>query len=303
MYYRIYLDTLFFVNFFMDYCILTLVSKVLRLTTTHLLLRRILGSMLGAVWLCVVVAFKIHNLPCDLLSYAGVPAIMCLVLMGKNNIRTYLKGLVLIYIMAAVLGGILHMLYYYTIAGYLLQSATLEMWLLIGGTALCMPAISRVFTHIRRKNVLSETEKTVIFENSMNKVQVKALVDTGNSLSDPFFGGTPVSIAEYDVIKNAISQEEKSTYHLIPFNSLGNENGIIPVVRLKRLTIIEEKGSIHIEKPLVALYTGRLSGRGEYRMILHPEVIREINNRQGVEENVFKSDDAKKVSVSDDAEL
>ena len=268
MYYRIYLDTLFFVNFFMDYCILTLVSKVLRLTTTHLLLRRILGSTLGAVWLCVVVAFKIHNLPCDLLSYAGVPAIMCLVLMGKNNIRTYLKGLVLIYIMAAVLGGILHMLYYYTIAGYLLQSATLEMWLLIGGTALCMPAISRVFTHIRRKNVLSETEKTVIFENSMNKVQVKALVDTGNSL-----------------------------------NSLGNENGIIPVVRLKRLTIIEEKGSIHIEKPLVALYTGRLSGRGEYRMILHPEVIREINNRQGVEENVFKSDDAKKVSVSDDAEL
>ena len=38
-------------------------------------------------------------------------------------------------------------------------------------------------------------------------------------------------------------------------------------------------------------------------MILHPELIREINNRQGVEKNVFKGNDATKVSVSDDSKL
>lgn len=303
MYYTIYLDTLFFVNFFMDYCILALVTRILRFTTTHLLLRRILGAMVGAAWMCVVVAFRIHNLPCDLISYAGVPAVMVYILTGKCNIRIFVKAIVLTYGIAAALGGILHWVYYYTAAGYVLQRATFDMWLLIGGTALCMPAIGKVFSYVREKIKYADTARTVIIESDVNKVEVNALIDTGNSLRDPFCKGEPVSVVEYDRVKNIIGAYEKSTYHIIPFNSLGNERGIIPVVRLKRLTIIEEKGSIHIEKPLVALYTGRLSGRGEYNMILHPELIRETNNRQGVEKNVFKGNDATKVSVSDDSKL
>ena len=121
MYYRIYLDTLFFVNLFMDYCILTLVSKILRCTTTHLFLRRVFGATFGALWLCVAIAFKIHNFLGDLISYILVPGVMNYILLGKCELRLYLKGIALLYAIAATLGGMLHWLYYYTIFGYLLN--------------------------------------------------------------------------------------------------------------------------------------------------------------------------------------
>lgn len=77
--------------------------------------------------------------------------------------------------------------------------------------------------------------------------------------------------------------------HLIPFASVGNESGLIPVVQFTGLTIHTSGGEFHIDKPWFALYSGRLSGKEEYNIILHPEMLHKSNKEDN---NVFKSNDA-----------
>ncbi len=302
MYHVIYLDTLFFVNFFMDFCILHITAKILRYGTEHKTARKIGASAFGAVWVCITVALKLNGGIMKTVSCMTVPYLMSLIAEGRKGLKNRMKSIGVIYLVTVILGGIMHILYYYTIVGYFFNSCGFEMWMLAGGTVLCIPAAGKIAARVNRKMTVGEVLKNVVLENNGKKTAVTALADTGNSLKDPLYPGEPVSVAEADSLKNLIDSYEKCTYHLIPFRALGNENGIIPVVRLERLTIMEEKGSIHIDKPLVAVYTGKLSG-GEYNMILHPETLREKNIIQGDNKNVFESNDAEKISVQNDTEL
>ena len=67
--------------------------------------------------------------------------------------------------------------------------------------------------------------------------------------------------------------EGNASYHLIPYSSIGNENGVIPVVRINRLKIIGGKETWIVEKPLLALYSGSFSGNTDYEFIIHPDIL------------------------------
>ena len=58
VYYELYVDVLFLVNFMMDYLLLLLVKKMLKCTATHG--RVCLGAFAGALLTCIVV-MKISN--------------------------------------------------------------------------------------------------------------------------------------------------------------------------------------------------------------------------------------------------
>ena len=57
MYYELYVDVLFLVNFMMDYLLLLLVKKMLKCTATHGNI--FLGAILGSFLTCVVVILPI----------------------------------------------------------------------------------------------------------------------------------------------------------------------------------------------------------------------------------------------------
>lgn len=301
MRYRVYLDTFFLINFYMDYIILLLVSSVLKYTTTHLLTRRLIGATAGALYACLVLLLKLDGLIWKFFSYFGIVILMSFIINGRTGFRRILKGTVYIYFFSCTLGGILHVLYYYTALGFFMYEGAASTIMILIAATIVIPAIwgtaGKIKTDIGKKDI----RMTVLIENNERKVELPAILDTGNSLKDPFFG-KPVNIVETESVEKLLLNQDELCYHLVPFSSLGNENGLIPVVRFERIIIKSDRGSLCIEKPFLALYSGKISSGGEYRMILHPEMFQNDLNL-GRDKYVFKSDDAEKISDTDDTHV
>ena len=112
-------------------------------------------------------------------------------------------------------------------------------------------------------------------------MDLKALVDTGNMLKDPFSGKT-VMIAEtgvlsplfdFDVnqiLKNLTPETSLPPgFRLIPFSSIGRQNGLL-VAFVPEKTIINNLEQKNI---VTALHPGFLSKSREYNALLNPEAL------------------------------
>jgi stage II sporulation protein GA (sporulation sigma-E factor processing peptidase) len=104
-------------------------------------------------------------------------------------------------------------------------------------------------------------------------IRVKALVDTGNHLIDPV-SKAPVSIIS-EKLSCCLSPcfcPEK--YHVIPFQSIGREGGVLNAYELPEI-IIEDCGrSIRKEGVIVAICDTGIPEESIYQMILHPRLLK-----------------------------
>ena len=282
MHYIIYMDVLFVVNFIMDYVVLTVTTGILIHTTTLkragtkrqlilLYIKRIAGSLVGAVWACFLIWNGWNAWIWNVLTYVVVGPLMLIVIMGKERIATYFKAVGILYAVAFLISGGMHFVYYYTSVGYLLNVRnSAGVWVLIAGGIVGVMLLEWMIFYLVKRSEKSTSMYTVIVMTQKGNVTLKALCDTGNNLRDPFFG-EPVSVVLSKKMTNLL--KDNSSYHLIPYSSLGNENGVIPVVRISRLKIIGGKETLIVEKPLLALYSGNFSGNTDYELIIHPDIL------------------------------
>lgn len=124
-------------------------------------------------------------------------------------------------------------------------------------------AISRYQTRKRAQRIYS----VAITENGEN-VEMKALFDTGNSLTEPV-SGRPVSIVEENATTKLWLETRPQKYKVIPFRSIGREHGILEGTTVDELIIRKGDGQIVEKDAVVALYKGKLSKDGSYQMILN----------------------------------
>lgn len=130
------------------------------------------------------------------------------------------------------------------------------------------------------KKYTSRTYTHITIVNGGKSVDLKALVDTGNMLKDPFSGKT-VMIAEanmlsplfdFDINKLAESTYETSLppgFRLIPFSSIGKKSGLL-VAFVPEKIIVDNLDKTNI---VTALHTGKLSKNHEYNALLNPEAL------------------------------
>ena len=145
------------------------------------------------------------------------------------------------------------------------------------------------------KSIKGKISKKDIFCNlkiGINKkyTYIKAIIDTGNFLKEPITG-VPVIIVEkeslYEVISkeildnlkeiingsNAEIEEYVSRIRVIPFSSLGKENGILLGIKVDSLIIDFEDKNRHIENIIVGIYDGKLSKNGKYEALIGLEIL------------------------------
>lgn len=134
----------------------------------------------------------------------------------------------------------------------------------------------------------------VLFQGS--EVELPALIDTGNRLQDPL-SDTPVVIVEYGAIKEILSVEIRrafehsqdpdlmlildsiyqtswsTRFRVIPFTSLGRENGLIVGFKPDKIEIINEGVQVSTSNVIIGIYRQELCPDGGYRALLHPDVL------------------------------
>lgn len=105
-----------------------------------------------------------------------------------------------------------------------------------------------------------------------------AFLDSGNGLYEPI-SGKPVSIIEKALLpKEQVLLQEK--YKAIPFHAVGTQNGMLDGYEADYITIEMEGETISIFKPIIAITPNNVTTGKKYRMILHPDLLKESEEKE-----------------------
>lgn len=116
----------------------------------------------------------------------------------------------------------------------------------------------------RRREYLYET----VVIHSGRRIVLKALFDSGNSLCEPI-SGEQVHIVGKSTAERIGLPDNPKGVRVIPFHTIGNENGILMGYYADSLEIFRESGKISVEHPLIGVSEKNISADNEYEMILN----------------------------------
>lgn len=265
----IYIDVFWMVNFVMDMIVLVVVKRLLKFTATYL--RIAASAALGAAWACMVEIFGWQGTwYIQICTYIFIAAIMVKICAGKCNYKDWLKGVLVMYATACLLGGAGHMLYYYTQAGYWLRTVVFGDRMLVGSLfwgGMLLLFLERYINEVKiyRQNTF---RVTVMIQGK--SLCFRGFLDTGNVLKDPVTGKL-VHIVEQEKLQPVFNEIDDYTllkYRMIPFASLGADNGLIEVITADKMYIYKDE-VVTVMQPLLGITRQTLSGDGAYDMLLN----------------------------------
>ncbi|MFZ7103217.1 MAG: sigma-E processing peptidase SpoIIGA [Peptococcaceae bacterium] len=301
---NIYIDMVFLINFTMDFFILWATAKMGRLRTTFK--RLCLGAFSGALY-AILIFLPGLSLLNTILAKILCSLFMILVAFGFNNIRRFFKSAAYFYFVSFVMGGaVLGSMYLFEtnpevietwngIAVNVINFKTA--WLLAG---LMVAVVLGIWgaAYIRRnlqQGPWLVKAKVIIGEHI---IEVDALVDTGNQLNDPITQ-EPVMIIEHRMLEKALppefirilnkkeissldqqlntltGAEWQTRIRLVPFSSLGNQNGMLVALKPDRVIVKDGEKTYHNTKAVVGLYHLKLCSQGSYQALVHPDMLTE----------------------------
>lgn len=259
VYHELYIDIFFLVNFMMDYLLLLIVRRMLKCSATHGNI--CIGSILGSLLTCAVIMLQIRYAMVRIfLFHIVINTLMLRVGLRIKEKREFFRGLVGLYTAGFLLGGVFQFFQQYVRVGSLFFGIAVLSYYVVQGIWSFITCLQR-FTSYRCK-------VTLFFEEG--ECTVEALIDTGNSLTDPITGN-PVCILESEKVKDYISCEKVSKLRKIPFCSLGEREGMLPVMEIEKMCVQKEK-EYRILHPVIGICGERISGHGTYGMILNPDI-------------------------------
>lgn len=276
----VYIDTLFLLNFIVDYLLLLATAKL----SGELILRPrlALGAALGAVY-AAAVFFPGMGVLTHPLYKLGSAVLMVLVAFGGS--RRLLRALLVFFALASAFGGGVFAIGLLGGRGLTLRNGILysamDLRIILLSAAVCYVILTLVFHRAARhtSRELTRAELTL----GEKRVSLTALVDTGNTLTDPATG-RPVMVVEGEKLSpllpetlraeelrdpvgtlERLSREmDARRFRLLPYQAVGVECGMLLALRLDGARVGEEDyGGI-----LVALSPNCLSDGGGYSALI-----------------------------------
>ena len=259
MYYELYVDLLFLVNFMMNYLVLLLVRRMLKCTATH---RNIcLGAALGSFLTCVIIAFPIpYAILKFILFHMIVNTFMIRVGLKIKNMKSFVKAYILLYIGSFLLGGVMQAANQYVRVGSLFFAIA------IGGYYV----VSKLWDFIASVQKINQYQCRVDLYLGEKRYQVKGIIDTGNGLRDPI-SCQPVSILDKTIARQFLEDKKLSQVRYVPYHSIGKEAGVLLAVKIDKMCVHGEQEH-WINGPLIGVSEEIISAEGEYQMILNPNL-------------------------------
>ncbi len=315
----IYLDIIFLENILMNYIILFATLVIVKSKAKHLQLRLIISSVIGSIY-AIIVYLNIFKIYSNIIAKIILSIVMVYVAFGATNIKKLLKDLLVFYLVSFIFGGCTISLIYFLKPenvkmknGVFVGTYPIKVALIAGVIAF---VITQVAFKINKNKLGDVTLLNVELFLGEKSIMVKAFLDSGNLLKDPI-SNYPVIVVEQKELEKLIPKEtlnyisktiggdaklknntkeiegqkqfdEKTNYYLsrirmIPFMSLGKENGILTgirfdMARIETDEIIKEKNNI-----IVGIYNKKLTKDNKYNALIG------LNLLEGEEKNEFAS--------------
>ena len=281
---NVYIDILFLVNLMINTVILLASATLMKIKYSGI--RIFVAASIGALYSCIIFYPKMHILYSLMAKIAAAFLISYVAFFPKSIIQA-LRQTAVFYGVTALFGIIALAILYFSDIGIRLGGVisngvfyfNIPLSYLVFSCAITYAALTAASRFMRKASLRSYTDITVV--NDGKSVDLRALVDTGNMLKDPFSGKT-VMIAEagilsplfdFDVnplLENLSAESSLPTgFRLIPFSSIGKQSGLLVAFVPEKIIIdnLEQKNIV------TALHAGHLSKTREYNALLNPEAL------------------------------
>ena len=287
----IYGDILFVINFCMDFLILWITAV---LEKNNISYKRIfLGSFFLSFVYCSALIFRTMSFFCH-----GVGGMLLFVLgieitFFPKTIKKLLQYFLIGNITAFAVGGVATAIFFATgMAGNTMTWKTEHISVKILIATICFFYILiKLYKNWIKMNIINRKNYcTVLLKQKEIQIPLRMLIDTGNSLKDPF-SGNDIAVAAFPAITNLFSKEiqyyffkeyqnqqifyeyvlqnEKTLpLHFVPFSSLGKENGLLLVFQPE---ILEIEGNTK-KNISIGIYCGSFSGG--YDGLVSPDMLK-----------------------------
>lgn len=293
----VYIDVVFLENLILNVIILYATSLIAK--TNLKIIRTLISASIGSIYAIMYYIFQI-GLYSNIIFKFVLSVIMIYVAFNPKEFKTLLKVLILFYLTSFVFGGASLSVIYLVNA----QRINIQNGMIIGkytmntiftGIIIAFIVIVIAFKIIKSKISKNDLFCDIRFKINNKEIKTKAMLDTGNLLKEPITN-IPVVVVEhkllYDVIPNEIldnienilggdlediSDEVKSDYisklKVIPFTSLGKQNGILLGIKADELIVEEMNSEKKIDKVIIGIYNKELNKKRTYSALIGIDVI------------------------------
>lgn len=293
----IYIDIVLIENLIMNYIILFTTAVVLKIKVNHI--RLILASLLGAGY-SIIAYMGIIKVYSSIILKIILSVLIIYIAFNPQNIKKMCKDLLLFYLVSFVFGGAAFALIYIIKPqnilmknGLFLGTYTLKTVMLGAAVAFCIiiGAFAIIKNKISKKDMFCEIEILI----NQKKIKTKAMIDTGNMLKEPITN-VPVIVVEHILLYSCMPKEilnnlkeimggdfknipcdiqEKyiSKLKLIPFSSLGKQNGMLIGIRPEYVKVITDEQEKINKNVIIGIYEKSLTKKGEYQALIGIELL------------------------------
>lgn len=260
----IYLDLIFLLNLFLDFLLILTVSILLRRNAR--LIRVFLGSFIGAFSIFALF-ININSLELFLIKFS-ISIFMILISFGYKNMRYTFDNIVYLYLVSAILGGVLYMIndsVAYKNIGFIFFHNGFSINILI--VIISSPVI--LFLYLRHSKKLKEEYKeryevNITFLNK-NKVHLTGFLDTGNNLYDPY-KKRPIILINKEILNGY-----RPKCVLVPIMTV-KDNSLLKCFKIKEIVINGRKIK---DEVLVGISDNNFKIDG-VDLLLHKQIVKEI---------------------------
>ena len=291
---EVYADVLFAINFLMNGFILCMAGKMSGRKVK--ILRCSSASAVVSALYCIIffkLYFLLNNNITSLIIMAAFIFMAVFIAFRPKTRREFLHISFLTAVSAIITGGVTMALFFVLFAQEgVLKNGTFPAAVLIVSTLGSYIFFKFIHSNLQKKRLQKQCIYTVKIYYNGAETELRGLVDTGNTLTDPI-SKMPVIIAELSSLKKCLPTNVLKLYdenkndnladlldcisgtpfslrmRMIPFHSVGTKNGVL-------IGFKPDKIEIHTEKEVsavIGIYTEKLTADGEYNALLNPALI------------------------------
>lgn len=299
----IYVDIVLLENLCMNYIILFATGFIMKMKLHHI--RIILSALVGGVY-AILSYMQIFPIYSNMIVKIILSVCMIYIAFFPKGIKALIKQLVMFYLVSFVFGGCAFALLYFVKPqdifmrnGVYIGTYPIKIALLGGivGFILTYIAFKIVKNRMSKKGLIYEIEIKI----DEKSTKVKAMLDTGNQLKDPITA-IPVVIVEkeklYEIVPKSIldniedivggdwkENEDNISYRarfrMIPFHSIGKQNGMLLGFKADEVKVITDIDEISNKKVIICIYNQKLTKTNTYSALIGLDML------EGREKNEF----------------